>query len=202
LHATNEWKVDIITMSFGWSHYHPCVEQAIAHASSRQVILCAAASNDGANNAVAFPANCSPVICVHSANGYGIPSHFTPPPLNFGANFSVIGEAVSSTWPGETLEKRRWGTSTSTPILAAIMALVLEFINQKPVKTSHDLRLKTPMGMTQTLLAMSQLRQDYHYVMPWKLLDSRVGRVRVESRILDSLDELFGPEASEQDPLR
>ena len=119
-----------------------------------------------------------------------------------GPNFAVIGEAVSSTWPvgsGQGKEKRRWGTSTSTPIAAAIAALVLEFINQKPVKTSHDRRLKTPKGMTQILLAMSVMKQNYHYVMPWQVLDASVGRTRVEGRILDSLDQLFGQETLAQD---
>ncbi|MCJ1249359.1 hypothetical protein MMC30_006582 [Trapelia coarctata] len=201
MHATDEWKVDIIMMSFGWHRYHPCVEQAIDHASSRQVIICAAASNNGANRTVAFPANYPPVICVHSANGWGRISHFTAPPLSIGPNFAVVGEAVSSTWPGEEYGKRRWGTSTATPIMAAIVALVLEFINQKPVKTSHDGRLKTALGMKQVLLAMSLPEQSYSLVMPWKLLDARVGRARVESRILDCLEELFGPEGPEQDHL-
>lgn len=201
MHAAGEWRVNIITMSFGWSRYHPCVEKAIDHASSRQVILCAAASNDGSNKAVAFPANYFPVICVHSATGWGRLSHFTPLPLSIGHKCAVIGEAVSSTWPGAEQEKRKWGTSTSTPILAAIVALMLEFIHQKPIKTAHDRRLQTPNGMTQILLAMSQQEQKYHVVMPWTLLDSRVGRVRVESRILDRLDELFGLESPEHDLL-
>ena len=202
MHATDEWKVDIISMSFGWSRWYRCVEEAIDHASSRDVILCAAASNDGSNKAVAFPANYPHVICVHSANGWGGPSHFTPPLLDVGPNFAVIGEAINSTWPvkrGEGHEKRMTGTSTSTPILAAIIALLQEFTNQKPVKTAHDLRLKTSEGITQVLLAMSSNERGYRVVAPWRVLDSQVTRIQVEWRILESMQKLFGPESLEQD---
>ena len=202
MHATDEWKVDIISMSFGWSRWLRCVEKAIDHASSHDVILCAAASNDGSNKPVAFPANCSHVICVHSASGWGQPSDFTPLPLDSGPNFAVVGEEMNSTWPvkrDEGHEKRMCGTSTSTPILAAIIALLQEFTNQKPEKTAHDQRLKTSEGITQVLLAMSINQRGYRVVEPWRVLDSRDTRERVESRISESLEKLFGRESSEQD---
>ena len=182
-------------MSLGWQSWHKPVEEAIKSASSRNIILFAAASNGGANLPVAFPANCPPVICVHSANGWGARSHFTPDPFVGGVNFAVIGEAVNSCWPrsrGEGLEKRRWGTSTSAPMLAAIASLVLEFVDQKPSPTPHDLRLRSPRGMTQVLLAMSTHRSGYEVVMPWQVLDDKVGRVMSEARISDSLAKLFG----------
>ncbi|MCJ1475861.1 hypothetical protein MMC13_004525 [Lambiella insularis] len=197
MHAADVWKVDIITMSFGWPRYHTCVEEAIYHASQKPVILCAAASNDGANKKVAFPASQPPVFCVHSASGWSKPSDFTPLPLKVGANFAVIGEAVSSTWPThrrEGSEKRKWGTSTASPILAAIVALILEFINQKPKKTSHDKRLKTPRAMMHVLLGMSEPDRGYDVVKPWLILDSQKDRVLAESRILSLLIDEFGPE--------
>ena len=137
-------------------HHHHLVRpvaEAIDIASSQNVILFAAASNSGSNQPIAFPANCPPEICVHSADGYGNPSRFT---LVDGPNFAVIGEAISSSWPqtrDEGREKCKWGTSTSTPILAAIAALVLEFTHQKPSRSPLELRLRSPRGMTQILLA-------------------------------------------------
>lgn len=201
MHAADVWKVGIITMSFGWPQYHPCVEQAINHASSKPVILCAAASNDGANVPVVFPASYSPVFCVHSATGWGRHSAFTPLPLDNSPNFAVLGEAVNSTWPtqrGEGSEKSKWGTSTATPILAAIIALILEFINLKPKKTSHDKRIQSPAGMTQVLQAMSQIVQGYSVVTPWKILDLSKGRTRVEELISNRMDEAFGKVSVQQ----
>ena len=186
-------------MSFGWPRWHTSVEEAIKIASSQNVILFAAASNSGSNQPIAFPANCPPVICVHSADGYGNPSRFTPLPLVGDPSFAVIGEAVSSSWPqtrGEGREKRKWGTSTSTPILAAIAALVLEFTHQKPSPSPLELRLRSPRGMTQILLAMSKCRSNYMVVTPWLILDSNIGRKRSEDRVLDNLMELFGSQSS------
>jgi len=109
-------------------------------------------------------------------------------------NFLVLGENVSSTWPGEEQERARSGTSIATPILAAIMALVLEFMYQKPTKTSQDRRLGTARGMTHLLQAMSKQERGYHLVQPWTLYDSRKHRTRVESRILDIMEERFPEE--------
>lgn len=197
-YAALDWEVDIITMSFGWPRWHDCVEEEIKTASSRNVILFAAASNSGLNKPVAFPANCAPVICVHSANGFGVPSHFTPVPVDGDHNFAVLGEAVRSSWPvsrGEGHEKRQWGSSTSTPILAAIAALVLEFVNQKPSLTANELRLRSPKGITRVLLAMSMNRYGYNIVMPWKILDACDGRDESQSRISNTL-KFFGPDTS------
>ncbi len=198
-HATMKWKVDIITMSFGWPCWHKCVEEAIQVASDHNIILFAAASNNGSNQPVVFPANYRSVICVHSTTGFGNPSQFTPLPLSGSHNFAVIGEAVSSSWPnfrGEGREMRRSGTSTSTPILAAIAALVLEFVNQMPFPAPQELRLRSAQGMSQVLLAMSDSRSGYMVVKPWKILDSQFEHSWVQTRISLSLIELFGPESS------
>lgn len=198
-YATVNWKADIISMSFGWPRWHECVEKAIKAASDNNIILFAAASNNGSNQTTAFPASCPPVICVHSASGYGDPSPFTPRP--FGSiNLAVIGEGVISSWPqsrGEGPGRRSSGTSVATPILAAIAALVLEFVNQKPSLTPHDLRLRSPRGMAQVLLGMSSRHHTgYDVVMPWQVLDTQIGRVRSEGRIADHLERLFGPASS------
>ena len=153
--------------------------------------MCAAAANGGANEAVNFPANYSPVMCVHSANELGKPSQFTPTPRSLSYNFTVLGENVKSAWPGKEQDQARSGTSIATPILAAVMSLILEFIYQKPVKTQQDLRIKTPRGMTHLLQATSKQEQGYHLVQPWSILEPSKGRARVESRILDIMDQGF-----------
>lgn len=181
-------------MSFGWPRHFPSVEQAIDHATSRNVIICAAASNNGANDKVAFPANYEPVICVHSAIDMGRPSKFTPSPLDSSPNFAVLGENIRAAWPGLKDGRSRSGTSTATPILAAVIALIIEFVDQKPCKTSHDKRVRTPGGITALLRAMSKVERRYHIVQPWTLLTAEVSRKRVESRIQDAMERKFGLE--------
>lgn len=179
-------------MSLGWPQSHRVVERAILHATMEDVIICAAASNNGAHDNVAFPANCSPVLCVHSTNELGKPSEFTPTLLEMRPNFSVLGEKVRSTWPGMSEERACSGTSIATPILAAVMALILEFMYQKPNKTDHDRWLQSASGMTHLLQAISKQERGYHLVQPWTLYDSRKPRERVESKILDIMEEKFG----------
>ncbi|KAL8703225.1 MAG: hypothetical protein Q9201_003583 [Fulgogasparrea decipioides] len=186
LHAANEWKVAIISMSFGWPQHHSAVRDAIDHATTRGVLICAAAANGGANAGVAFPANCSPVICVHSTNEDGKPSKFTPNPLQYIPNFAVLGENVQSL--GHAHGPTQTGTSTATPILAAVMALILEFVDQKPRKTPDEKRLQDHRVMTKVLLAMSDEVGGYRHVRPWKIMSYEAGRGRVESRILDAIE--------------
>lgn len=178
-------------MSFGWPRHFPNVEQAIDYATSRHVIICAAASNNGVNDNVAFPANYGPVICVHSVTDMGRPSEFTPSPLESSPNFAVLGENVCAAWPGLKDGQSRSGTSVATPILAAVIALIIEFVDQKPCKTSHDKRVTTPGGITALLRAMSKVERQYHLVQPWTLLTAEVSRKRVESRILDAMERKF-----------
>ncbi|KAL9005235.1 MAG: hypothetical protein Q9188_001995 [Gyalolechia gomerana] len=188
MYAADQWKVAIITMSFGWPQRHRAVEDAIDHANRRRILICAAASNDGANDGVAFPANFSPVICVNSTNEQGKPSSFTPIPQPLVPNFAVPGENVQAAWPGLENGKSQSGTSTATPILAAVMALVLEFVDQKPRKTPDEERLRDHRVMTKVLIAMSDEVEGYRYVRPWKLMGgSNVDRGRVESRIQDAI---------------
>lgn len=101
-------------------------------------------------------------------------------------NFAVLGENVQAAWPGRENGKSQSGTSTATQILAAVMALVLEFVDQKPRKTPDEERLRDHRVMTKVLIAMSDEVEGYRYVRPWKLLGgSNVDRGRVESRIQD-----------------
>lgn len=184
-------------MSFGFPRRYTNIERAIDRASNKDIILFAAASNSGANRNIAFPASSSRVICINSADGGGARSRFNPPPQSTSHNFSVLGEAVSSAWPtglGEGAEKRRTGTSTSTPIAAAIAALVLEFAKQPQLHISHNARLKTLEGMREIFLNMSEEKDGYSFLVPWKILDKKVGRHHVAFRISDILLKFFGAE--------
>lgn len=96
---------------------------------------------------------------------------------------------MRAAWPGCENGKLQSGTSTATPILAAVMALVLEFVDQKPKKTPDEKRLlnRGYRDMTKVLLAMSDEVEGYRYVKPWKVMSSDVVRERVDSRIQDAM---------------
>ncbi|KAL8718399.1 MAG: hypothetical protein Q9225_004457 [Loekoesia sp. 1 TL-2023] len=187
-HAADKWKVAIITISFGWPEYQTAVATAIDHANMCHILICAAASNGGANDDVAFPANSLSVICVHSTDEQGKPSKFTPNPLKFCPNFAVLGENVQAAWPGHPKGLSQSGTSTATPILAAVMALILEFVDQKPRKTPAEKRLTDYRVMIKVLHAMSDTVEAYLYVRPWKQMTHKVDRGRVEASILNAIE--------------
>lgn len=54
MYAADQWKVAIITISFGWPQRHRAVEDTINHTNKRSILICAATSNDGANDGVAL----------------------------------------------------------------------------------------------------------------------------------------------------
>jgi subtilisin family serine protease len=114
---------NVISMSFEITQSSPALQNAIQYALSKNVVLVAAAGNDG-DQILVFPAAYSTVIGVGSTNNSDARSSFS----NFGTNSVFIaapGEGVITTYPGGNYAAG-WGTSFSTPIVAGEAALVLQ----------------------------------------------------------------------------
>ncbi|KAL8918111.1 MAG: hypothetical protein Q9208_007552 [Pyrenodesmia sp. 3 TL-2023] len=62
------------------------------------------------------------------------------------------------------------------------MALVLEFVAQKPRKTPDGKRVQDHRVVAKVLLAMNAKVEGYHHVRPWIIMGSGVGRGRVKPR--------------------
>ncbi|KAL8699783.1 MAG: hypothetical protein Q9201_005803 [Fulgogasparrea decipioides] len=189
--AVEECKVDIISMSFGFPQRDEGIREALVKAYSAGKLLFAAASNNGANESVpiSFPARLSGlVICVNSTDGHGAPSSYNPPHKDDHANLSILGEAVKSKWPihltkGET--RRSSGTSVSTPIMAGIAALIIEFARQGPSTINLE-KLTHHDGMLLVLKSMAEKKNGYNYVRPWHLLTHDRERTRAEISMMIS----------------
>jgi len=128
-HAVDEWRVDIINMSFSLEREPAIVERAIGHAASKRVLMFAAASNNKFNREVpiGFPACLGDrVICINAHGGSNSPCEFSPSPEQGRANFALPGQGIPVTLPGGTVDVVQ-GTSCATPIAAGIAALVLDF---------------------------------------------------------------------------
>ncbi|KAM0555886.1 hypothetical protein ACHAPJ_006288 [Fusarium lateritium] len=173
--AVKSWQPDIITMSFGWparDDGYESLEKAIKNAQFNDVLLFAAASNDGANAKRAWPARHSGVICVHSTTADGNPSPFNPVAIP-GDNFAVVGEAVEGAWPQHLCDKQvdesclthKSGTSFATPIAAGIAAFLLQYARSKLGK-KQAARLKQFEGMSTVLRRISVEKQGYNYIAP------------------------------------
>ncbi|CEI60255.1 unnamed protein product [Fusarium venenatum] len=173
--AVTNWQPDIISMSFGWparDDGYESLEKAIKNAQFHDVLLFAAASNDGANAQRAWPARHPGVICIHSTTADGNPSPFNPIAIP-GDNFAVVGEAVEGAWPRHLCDEQvnknclayKSGTSFATPIAAGIAAFLLQYARSK-LGLRQFTRLKQFEGMTTVLRRISVEKQGYNYIAP------------------------------------
>ncbi|THZ04803.1 subtilisin-like protein [Aureobasidium pullulans] len=190
-HAHKKWKVDIVSMAFGFkkSDKHDRekhrqsmerIEEVIKAAAADNILFFGAACNSGILNGTAFPARLSQVICIHSANHGGRTSNHSPPARDNTYNFSVLGEDVRSAWPvslgGPT--ELMTGTSTAVMIAAAVSAVILYLVRFEdkdfiPIKTLSAIRerLKTQDAMCKLLKEMSVPTEGYDFLKPWELID-------------------------------
>ncbi|UNI24639.1 hypothetical protein JDV02_010372 [Purpureocillium takamizusanense] len=169
-------KPDIISMSFGWparDSGYSRFEDALKNARFHDVLIFAAASNDGANAKRAWPARHRDVICVHATATDGTPSPFNPSPI-VGDNFATVGEATEGAWPLGLCDTTgsqscplayKSGTSYATPILAGIAAFLLQYAREN-LPAREAARLKQLDGMATVLRRISVVKQSYNYIAP------------------------------------
>ncbi|XDG04958.1 hypothetical protein ABKA04_004573 [Annulohypoxylon sp. FPYF3050] len=152
--------VHIINMSFG---FWKCPESglrilrnALAQAQNNNVIVFAAASNNGMHQPMAWPA-CDRrySIGIHSCGDSGtLASSFNVRPCSNGENFMVVGENILL----PRLKKKGegphsvTGTSFAAPVASAIGALVLQFVWQQ--------RCMEYCGQVQTRVALMDIHTN------------------------------------------
>ncbi|KAI9901005.1 hypothetical protein N3K66_005267 [Trichothecium roseum] len=187
-HAVADWKVHIISISSGFGTSYECIEKAIHFAYEQGVAVLAAASNDGANRAMAdqvpFPARMSEVICINSSDGYGNPSAFNPPAVDGTFNFMTLGESVpippepdghqGGEAHGENVH-RETGTSFATPIAASIAACFMEFLLQNLLRKDKQVpkELHPRDVVTRLFAGMSSSHNNFRYLRPWDLINCK-----------------------------
>ncbi|KAJ6088426.1 subtilisin [Penicillium sp. IBT 16267x] len=176
-YAVNEWKVDIISMSFGFRSRdvegYEELERAIHNAYSNHVLLFAAASNSGANLDRAYPARDENVICINSTDANGNRSPFSPTALADALNLATVGEAVESAWPMRYCDppsglKHKSGTSYATPIAASVAGFLLHYARLYIPENAHLLQRQSKMKVVLRKIAEksleSRVRDDYHFL--------------------------------------
>jgi hypothetical protein len=162
------------------------------------ILIFAAASNEGANRTIAWPARRKGVFCIHSTDSFGNPSDFTPTNNWNPYSFGLIGENVESHWPehlGQNTLVRKSGTSIATPIAAGVAAIVIGFskmISPDLGLEDNDLRdldrLKNIEGMCVVFdLMVGQIgkRNGYNYIVPWNFLNAGPGGHRFKTTFFD-----------------
>lgn len=178
-------------MSFAFLSHQQTIKETIQRAENDGVIFLAAASNYGGNCGRAFPAKLDEVICIHASDGFGNSSGMDPSPKKFSENFSTLGVAIRSiSQEGIYLS----GTSYSTPMAAGIVANVLRFIEHA---TSGGMLTEeqrneafSRTGMRKILLAMSENRDGYQFVIPWRKMWSKGSKTQnIVTKIEEALKE-------------
>ena len=122
------WAVDngakIINMSLAVPNSTPALEEAVAYAASKDVVLIAAAGNSG-TSVPTYPASCSNVIAVGATSSDGERWEKS----NYGDWVDVYapGTEIISTHPGNTYGYRS-GTSMATAYVTAVAALTFNTV--------------------------------------------------------------------------
>ena len=206
-YAVTTWKVDIISMSFGFPDRdidnYTMLEEAIQNAHRAHVLLFAAASNSGANLSRAYPARHEEVMCIHSTDANGNRSRFSPTAKD-GNNFATIGEAVESAWPSSLRSSKsngsctafKSGTSFATPIAASIAAFLLLYARLH-LEEKWATMLKRGSGMKAVLRKIAvkggghQKRDGYDYIELSRYSDNLFGKQEdlIRNEIIDAIKQ-------------
>jgi Subtilase family len=175
IHWAIQKNIHIISISWGIRDDIPIISTALNEALKAGILIFASASNSGANYPITFPARLHGIFRIGSADGVGAPSTFNPPSED--EKYSALGEAVSGACPKHLSDRRGYdaraqtirqdGTSTATPIAAAIAALFIDyswqFMDGNAAWTYENIRkLFTQMSKT-------TIREKYRYLAPWLL---------------------------------
>lgn len=189
-------------MSFGFPSRevdgYDLLSRSIRRAVNKDVLLFAAASNNGANTKRAYPARHPDVICIHSTNANGAPSDFNPIPLQ-GDNLATVGEAIESAWPVHLCDRemnklcvaRKSGTSFATPIASGVASFLLQYARAKLLPEEAAL-LKQCHFMKAVLKAVSVRSQGYDYIAPSLHPDNVFGKreASLKARIRDAMKDV------------
>ncbi|KFY06829.1 hypothetical protein V492_07706 [Pseudogymnoascus sp. VKM F-4246] len=209
-HAADVWKVDIISLSLGFTEDHEELQEEIWKACANRVLIFAAAANNtmNENTPIRFPARMKEVICIFSSDAYGRPSKFNPAPRFDRPNFMFPGEHIEGAWPAylntnDAFEKKgstyryRDGTSCATPIAAAVAAGVLEFAWQKreykirKAKLLNHFSGMSDIFMKRMVDGYKVGDNSYHYVKAWKFISTDQSNVEIPVYISDTMDNVY-----------
>jgi hypothetical protein len=192
-------------MSFGFDRQVGIIGDAIKTAEDSNILFFAAASNNGGNARLSWPARHSNVFSIYASDGYGNKYWRNPTQQRHDDNFAVLGSHVNAWWPsGQKI--LRSGTSTAAPIAAGLASMILHFIRQHQQESVQSLRnagenaeevlerLTTFSGMRSVFRLMverdAENRDGYSYIAPWWLLDRSVSHTTVLDKIMGELRQV------------
>ncbi|KAG5925766.1 hypothetical protein E4U42_003954 [Claviceps africana] len=179
-HAVDEWKVDIVSLSFGFPDCtidgYKELESAIQYAYSHDVLMFAAASNSGGTQRIAFPARDQNVICIYATDTQGNRCDFSPSAEKHNINLATVGYGVESAWPVSQCDVGknpscltvRNGTSFAAPIAAGIAAFLLLYVRlhlpQQAARSTKQQKMKRLLRELAKKDGDEITRDGYHFI--------------------------------------
>ncbi|PGG96934.1 hypothetical protein GX51_07582 [Blastomyces parvus] len=179
-----EWGADIMSMSFGFDRKTEYLEKAINLATSKQIIILAAAGNSGNHQQPQYPADEDRVFKIFVTDHLGYKADSCPPLTDPRYSFGALGSDIESIWPlrieppavstrstTDAPWTRMSGSSFSTPVAAAIVAIIFQFYYEcdRVIDVGEKFPdLKTIHAVRAILESMSRKSEDhkYNYLMP------------------------------------
>jgi hypothetical protein len=160
-------------MSFGFREIQDVVEVALDDAKSKMLFF-AAANNDGLNQPELFPAYHRSVISVRGTEYDGsFKQRYNPIAYEDGLHYGTLAVDVPCAWPVST-RLRMSGCSVATPVMAAIAAAVITFVDRVDhgnAPQRHKDSVRTQEGILSIFRWMTenQKARDRRYLAPWQL---------------------------------
>lgn len=170
--ARKDWKVDAISMSFGYeiSGYLNPVRKEVSKCLKSDIMVFAAASNNGIDKPRTYPSLFPGVFCIHSCSGEGAPSGFNPKADDKEQfNFCTVGECVESMWTSENAGPRRKimsGTSVATPIAVCLAALMIGYVRRHMSDFGLSIDPCSVAGMQRMFSLVSTKQNGYDWISP------------------------------------
>jgi hypothetical protein len=175
-HARAEWKVNMISLSFGFDESDTDENREIQNCIKEEIIIFSSASNDGGEGSRTYPAAYDRVICIHSATPRGIVAASNPSAISWGNNFSTVGEMVRSYWHLPKIEEEgrdkgraydfryQSGTSMATPVAVSIAAFMIGYLRKYAEGHNWGIDPWTPLGMQVIFQKMKEDRDGYEWI--------------------------------------
>lgn len=168
--------VDILSMSFGFKEEIQVVEKALTKAECGMLFF-AAANNDGLNGREMFPAHHRSVISVRGTVYSGsFEQQYDPSTWRHksGLHYGTLAVNVPCFWPDPD-RRPKSGCSIATPIMVAIAAAIITFVDRDDALQEQKVSIRTQEGMLSIFRRMTEDQKpanDRRYLAPWQLYEN------------------------------